>query len=541
MLNKIDGQSYLEMIDYGLRNLSVNCDMLNKLNVFPVPDGDTGTNMVLTLKNGLSAVPHDTHELSVVAKKFANSVVFGARGNSGVIMSQFLKGVSEQFFDVAESDTVLFVKGPARGVECSYAAVANPVEGTMLTVVKDSAAAVRECTNNVHSINDVVVKSLKAAKLSLDNTPKLLPTLKNAGVVDSGGAGIVCFFDGVKKYLDGEPIDAIETALPTQNTDFSRFDKDSKFEYGYCTELLIQLLNGKEPFEFTSFKQALSFLGDSVAISFDVDKVRIHIHTHTPEEVFAFCHRYGEFLLLKVENMSVQHAETVQNIMCSENLNNGKFSVVAVAYDREVQKLFLDMGADVVILCDKSASAKDYIDAFENVDTEEILVFPNSSDSTLSALQAKNLYSKAKVTVINSRFTSECYASLPIIDFDADNVDKVVDTVSKTISNLYTVSVSHRTNTTQYNGKTVTRKEYYAFSGKEIIAISKTLDETVVATVQKAIKLGKAEIMTVFYDKSVSDEQLDALVASVEQLEIVEEIFTVPCENPICDLIISFE
>ncbi|MBQ6893164.1 MAG: DAK2 domain-containing protein, partial [Clostridia bacterium] len=469
------------------------------------------------------------------------SVVFGARGNSGVIISQFLKGVSETFFGVKEADAGLLVKALERGVECSYESVAVPVEGTMLTVVKDSAKAVSDCKNGVHSIDDVIEKYLTAAKISLDNTPKLLPTLKEAGVVDSGGAGVVCFFTGIKKYLDGEELEVVDTEEPVQNVDFSSFNMDSRFEYGYCTELLIQLLNGRKAFDYDSFKEQLSLLGESVVVSFDSDKVRIHVHTQTPEEVFAFCHEYGEFLSLKVENMSVQHAETIKNIIRSDTPNDGKFSVVAVAYDRSIQELFLNMGADVVICCDKSASTKDYIEAFENVKTEEILVFPNSSDSTLSALQAKNLYKKAQVTVINSRFVAECYASLPIIDFSETDTGKVIDTIAQTISNLYTVSVAHRSNSIQYNGRTIHKEEFYAFSGKEIIAISKTLADTVSETVKKAVGMNKNDIITVFHEKSISSSQIDSIVEAIDELGVSAEIFTVPSENLPCDLTISFE
>ena len=542
MLKQINGRCYRDMIDYGLRSLNINCKALNKLNVFPVPDGDTGTNMVATVKNGIASIRDSRSELSEVAKQFANSVVLGARGNSGVIVSQFLKGVSDTFSDVREADTELFVKALSRGVECAYAAVAAPVEGTMLTVMSDSAKAVANCKNGTHSINDVIDIYLKAAKISLDNTPELLPTLKAAGVVDSGGAGVVCFFEGVKKYLDGEELEAGDVSETyVQDVDYSSFNMDSSFEYGYCTELLVQLLHGREPFVYEDFKKELSLLGESVVVSFDSDKVRIHAHTSTPEEIFAFCHRYGEFLSVKVENMSVQHAETVKNILCSKTPNNGKFSVVAVAYDRSIQNLFLEMGADVVIYCEKSASTKDYIEAFENVSTNEILVFPNSSDSTLSAIQAKNLYKKAAVTVINSRFIAECYSSLPIIDFSATNTGEVIDTVTKTINNLYTVSVAHRSNSIYYNGKTIQKKEFYAFSGKEILAISKTLEETVAKTVEKALGLKKKDIITIFHKKSISEHHIETIIDSIGKMGVSAEIFTVSTENLTCDLTISFE
>lgn len=539
-MQKLNGASYKGMIDYGARNLVKNCNTINQLNVFPVPDGDTGTNMVTTIVKGLQSVDENVVDLDTVSQKIASSVIFGARGNSGVIVSQFIKGLSEVFIGSEYADAALLVSALERGVACAYDAVATPVEGTMLTVVKDATNAVKAQLRSNHSINDVIAMFIKYAKVSLDHTPELLPALKEAGVVDSGGAGIVYFFEGMQKYLNGESLEAFEAAPETQQqADYSTFHPDSTFDYGYCTELLIQLLNCKEPFVFESFRSTLMGMGDSVVALQDGDKVRIHIHTKTPEEVFAFCHRYGEFLNLKVENMTVQHTETVKNILCSPNPSKGTFSVVAVAHDPAIQKLFVDMGADVAILCEESASPKEFLDAFENVTTPEILVFPNSSDSILSAMQAKKLYKDAVVTVISSRGIAECYASLPIIDFAEDDTKQVADAVAETISNLYVVNISRRKNAmdTDYSQA----EEYYAFSRKDMIAIGKTLEETAVQTINLVLRKYCKDIITVFHGKQVQREQLDNITSALEMLGVCAEVFLVPSEKASSELILSFE
>lgn len=541
MIERINGHSYRAMIDYGARNLNKHCKIINELNVFPVPDGDTGTNMVLTIVKGLSAIEDSISDLSDVSKKFADSVIYGARGNSGVIVSQFLKGISESFIGVEAADVHLFVKALEKGVKCAHEAVATPVEGTMLTVVKDATQALKECNLSDKTIDEVVSMFIVHAKTSLENTPELLPALKEAGVVDSGGAGIVYFFEGMKKYLDGEEIETFESEAEVSSVDYSVFNENSSFEYGYCTELLIQLLNSKESFDFPKFRKELSAMGESVVATLERDKVKIHIHTMTPEEVFAFCHRFGEFLSMKVENMTVQHTETVKNIMCSPTASTGKFSIVAVAYDRSVQKLFLDMGADVVIYAEDSATTKDYIDAFENVTTEEILVFPNSSDSMLTALQAKKIYKKAVVSVLTSRGIAECYASLPTIDFEETDTGKVVDSVAATINNLSVVSVAKRKNPVDYGGNTIRRNEFYAFSGKEIISIGKTLVDTVVETIDKTVNKYGKDIITIFHHKRITDEQMEEIISSIEQFGICAEVYTVQCEHTSCELTISFE
>lgn len=541
MIERINGHSYRAMIDYGARNLNKHCKIINDLNVFPVPDGDTGTNMVMTIVKGLNAVGESISDLSSISKKFADSVIYGARGNSGVIVSQFLKGISESFIGVEAADAPLFVKALEKGVECAHEAVATPVEGTMLTVVKDATKALKDCDLTEKTIDEVVSLFIVHAKTSLKNTPELLPALKEAGVVDSGGAGIVYFFEGIKKYLDGEELETFEAEKEASSIDYSAFNENSTFEYGYCTELLIQLLNTKESFDFPKFRSQLNEMGDSVVATLDRDKVKIHIHTMKPEEVFTFCHRYGEFLSMKVENMTVQHTETVKNIMCSPTASTGKFSIVAVAYDRSVQKLFIDMGADVVIYSDESATTKDYIDAFENVTTDEILVFPNSSDSMLTALQAKKIYKKAAVSVLTSRGIAECYAALPIIDFEETDTSKVVDSVAATINHLSVVSVAKRKNPVDYGGSTIRRNEFYAFSGKEIVSIGKTLVDTVVDTIDKTVNKNGKDIITMFHEKRVSDEQIEEIIYSIEELGICAEVYTVQCENSSCELIISFE
>ncbi len=533
MTEKMNGSVFRNMLDYGVRNLHKNSKIIDRLNVFPVPDGDTGINMVTTIRKGVSAVGDSLTDLSDVAKRFGSSVVFSARGNSGVIVSQFLKGLSEGFYNMKAANARHFADALDRGVKCAYESVSKPVEGTMLTVLKDATQAVRQDDVDHMSIDDVISVFVENAKVSLENTPELLPVLKEAGVVDSGGAGIVYFFEGMKLYLQGDDIDEMEVSEDTADVSYENFHTESQFPYGYCTELLIQLLSRRKSFDLAAFKAEMETLGDSLVISQDKDKVRIHIHTHTPEVIVTYCHQFGEFLALKIENMTVQHTETARNILCAPNKSTGAFSVVAVAADRSTQKLFLDMGADVAICCENGVSAKDYIDAFENVSTGEILVFPNSSDSILTAIQAKKLYKKAQVHVLNSRGMAECYASLPTIDFEERNPQKVVDSVTETINALYVISIAQRSNSQS--------REYYAFSGKEIIAVKNSLEETAIATIDRTLKKYNKDIITLFCGKNMTQQQLETILSGIGSLGIFAEVFTVSTGNAMRDLVISFE
>lgn len=543
MIKTIDGITFKNMVDYAVRNLNKHRKTVNQLNVFPVPDGDTGTNMVTTIHKGLLAVNETLIKLPEISRKFAHSVVFEARGNSGVIVSQFLKGLSEQFYDHDTVDGEQFIGALEQGVKSAYAAVAIPVEGTMLTVLKDATAAVRERAYPGQDIREIVSLLLEHAKQSLEHTPELLPVLKESGVVDSGGAGIVYLFEGMKMYLGGEnPEDAVAAEGEQAATvDYDAFDRDSTFQYGYCTELLVQLLNGYEDFDPAAFKEQLAAIGDSLVISAQGGKVRVHIHTKTPEQVFALCHRYGEFLSLKVENMTVQHTELNKKFLFSQEKTDSAFAVAAVAYDAEIQKLLINMGADVSIYTEEGVSTKDYIEAFDKLGKEQIIVFPNNSDAVMAALQAKKLYDKAKIIVINSRNLAECYAALPLIDFSESDAEVIADQIVSIMNNLYVVSVAQRKNPIQYRDHNIYQNEYYSFSGKELLLIGKTLEETVVRTVEQTLMQQEKEIITLFHTRSLPDEQLESMLNGIEALGICVEIFTVPVEKLPSELVLSFE
>lgn len=536
MIQKLDGLSFKNMVDYGVRNLNIHCKTINQLNVFPVPDGDTGTNMLTTISKGLIQVDNSVTELSAVSKKFAKSIVFEARGNSGVIVSQFLKGFSETFAEIDEADAALFIHALEKGVVCAYSAVANPVEGTMLTVVKDATAAVKEAYSESQSIDDIISLFIQHAKISLENTPNLLDTLREAGVVDSGGAGIVCLFEGMKKYLDGESIEATQAVQQqAEAIDYSVYNADSIFEFGYCTEMLIQLLNTKKPFDYEEFKKELNELGNSVVTTYDADKVKVHIHSLAPGEVLNYCNQFGEFLTLKIENMTVQHTDLTKNILCSEVKNDGAFSVVAVAYDRTVQSLFLDMGADVVIYSDDGVSTKDYVEAFKKTASDKIIVFPNGNDAILSAEQAKTLFKKADIHIIKSKDIAECYSSLPIINYSETDIENVIDEINETIKNIYVVSFIKRL---------VDERDapsFYALHHKEILGIGASLDETVLSATQKTLKDRGKDIVTIFYDNTLSEEYIEALVEKIEALGFSIDVYTIPTQTLSCALTISFE
>ena len=551
MLKKIDGKTYVDLISNGIRNLEKHRETLNRLNVFPVPDGDTGTNMLMTLRCGFREIESGSYDsLPDTARQFSSAAVFGARGNSGVIISQFFKGMSEAFRDTDEVDPARLATALDNGRREAYASVVNPVEGTMLTVLREASAAVMLALP-LQSIDEVLDVYLDAADRSLRNTPELLPILKKANVVDSGGSGVVYFFEGVRKCLRGEEIvpdggDATSKGAEIPSIDPTLFNRNTSFAYGYCVEGLLQLTCREEEFSYPAFNRELSGMGNSVVSSIEGDKVKLHIHSKKPGNIINYCQRFGELLTIKIENMTVQNTTQAlkererQKFLCSDRQTTAEFAVVAVATTPEMQQMFLDMGADVVILSDIAPSSQDFMDAFRYVSALQILVFPNSSNSILTSMQAGSLYKKARITVANSRSAAECYASLSILDFDG-TVDDAIAQVNDTIANIRQVFLYCATSDIKYGSRNIAQSDFFALQGKQIVAVDTTLDAVALRTAEKKLREREADVITVFYGQAVTDEHAARLAEEIGKLAGEAEVATVSTMDTVYDVTIIFE
>ena len=544
MLEKIDGLSYASILESGIKNLAKNKKVLNDLNVFPVPDGDTGTNMVMTLRHGYNAIENSSESISDISGQFASSAVFGARGNSGVIVSQFVKGMAESFKGKEYADCETFINALEMGYQFAYQAVVNPVEGTMLTVLREAAEAVRKAAP-FKTIEEILDVYLEEAQKSLQRTPELLPVLKKAGVVDSGGSGVVCFFEGVKMYLDGEEIQMEEEIAVSEYIDLSKFNKDTQFIYGYCIEGLLQLKMDVYEFDKEDLKKTLNDLGGSIVMTLEGDKVKLHIHSKTPGKVINCCQAYGEFLTIKIENMTVQNLskgedEIAEKFLYSEEDTDFDFAVVAAVPNAFLQKKFFEMGADVVIMSEIAPSAQDFIDAFECTNAKEILVFPNSSNSILTSMHAGSLYKKARVTVLNSRSIQECYLSLGLIDFE-EGIDQAVDTINEALSNLYQVAIYQALKDIKYGAQKVSKNEFFSLSNKKILANGSALEGVVLDTIGGVLETKDCSVLTLFYGAEVAEEFIEALEETIREKYSLLEITAVATKETICDIVLAFE
>ncbi len=541
MLKTMDGRCYLEILNSGIKNVLKYKKEINELNVFPVPDGDTGTNMVMTLTAGYSSLKNNDYTLSDVANLFAAAAVFGARGNSGVIVSQFFKGMAESFDGVVAADCSLIASALENGCVRAYAAVAKPVEGTMLTVLKDASNAVKEKLP-IQSVEELIDTYLVAAELSLKNTPELLPVLKKAHVVDSGASGLVRFFQGAKMFLNGEEI--VEDDLKEEvavTIDYSKFNKDTVFSYGYCVSGLIQLKVETKDFDLDNFSERLSTVGESVVVSLEQDKVNFHLHTPTLAPAFMELQEVGELLTVQVDNMTVQEVmKDNKKFLVADIDTESQFSVIAVAPNAFMQQKFLEMGADVVILGEIVPSAQDFLDAFDMVKTEEVLVFPNSANTILAAEQAAKMGGGKVIEIVNSRSVANCYVALSGLDFDAD-VHAAKECATESISAVYEVGVCEATKNSVFESYHIEKGDYFAISNKTVLSLSKSFTEALVTAVKKVAAERDCYLLTLFYGDAVNSARIEIIKEEIDALNLDVEVATVYTGETQYQAVVVFE
>ena len=496
----LDGLLYCQLITSGTANLSIHAEEVNNLNVFPIPDGDTGSNMLLTMTGGKNAIINEKN-ISKAAGIIASGMLLGARGNSGVILSQFFDGIAAGFGDLECADVVQFGIACREGVKHAYEAVMTPVEGTILTVVKD--ATEYACSIPADTILAFIENFIAEAKLSLERTPNLLPVLKKAGVVDSGGAGLIYIMEGMRQFLKGEKITANNDLTQSQHggdignqakgLDLNKFTSDSVLEFGYCTEVLLRLQNAKcdvENFSVETIKDYLGTIGNSIVAFKTGSIIKIHVHTKTPGKVFDFCQKYGEFLTVKVENMSLQHnnldEEEFAKPKKEENAEPKKYAVVSVATGAGIQQMFKDHGTDVIIDGGQSMnpSAEDFIKAFKEANAETIFVFPNNGNVILAAKQAAKLFTDSRIEVIETKTIGQGYAGLTMLDTTSNDTQQILDDINMAIEGVDTYLVSHCVRDAEMDGKQLHAGDYIGFLDKKILVASNDRKKTAFQTVE---------------------------------------------------------
>lgn len=497
-INVIDGFLYSQMINAGTGNLKIHAQEINNLNVFPIPDGDTGDNMLMTMQGGSAGVSNPEKNLGKTAEKIAQGMLLGARGNSGVILSQFFAGIAKGLCGLDEANATQLGNAFQQGVKQAYEAVMTPTEGTILTVAKDSTNYA--CSVNANTPLEFIEAFIKESKLSLARTPDLLPVLKKAGVVDSGGAGLIYIIKGLRQCLKGEVQNySMNTpeAVAKPQLDLDKFNEDSVLEFGYCTELMLRLQNKKtdtKNFDVEIIKKFLNEVGNSVVCFKTGTIVKLHVHTMTPDKVLAFCQQFGEFLTVKIENMSLQHnnlgeteEDTLETTVEAEAAERKPYGVVAVATGDGIKQTFLDYGVDQIVDGGQSMnpSSEDFIKAFDKINADTIFVLPNNGNVILSAQQAAKIYKKADIRVIESKSIGEGYAVVTMMDTESGNTDEIIEQLNSAMEGVKTYSISHCVRDAQMDGFDLHSGEYIGISGKNIIAAGETRKEAALSTVDE--------------------------------------------------------
>lgn len=473
---KVNGELYKIIVKNGAVSLRNDYKRIDALNVFPVPDGDTGTNMSMTIEAGVSALENENEtSIYLMSKKFSRGMLMGARGNSGVILSQFFRGIYKGLEGFDEVGAKEFAKAFKRGVEQAYKAVMKPVEGTILTVCREASEYAFKNVSKKSSIEDFFELFLKEAYASLERTPDLLPALKDACVVDSGAAGFIQIIEGMYKAVKGEILEHIDaSSVSTNSVNRGSFNAHSELTYGYCTEFILQLQHSKVDvanFDEKVITDELQVLGDSIVCFKDEDIIKVHVHTKTPGIVLGIGQKYGEFITLKIENMSIQHNESEevqeqcnceQCVEMRSKQERKKYAVVAVASGTGLVNMFKSMGVDYVVSGGQTMnpSSEDFVTAFDSINAENIIVFPNNSNIVMAAQQAGKYYDKANVVVIKTKSLAQGYSALTVLDLSSDNLEEIQESIQEVITNVTTGLVTYSIRDASIDGIEIKKDDY---------------------------------------------------------------------------------
>lgn len=518
----IDGKLLSKMLEGGAASLAIHIQEINDLNVFPVADGDTGTNMARTINGGVSSISSAEEEkISAVMGDFAKGVLLAARGNSGVILSQIFAGISDGLSSYDTVGALELAAAYKEGIKRSYAAVQNPTEGTILTVFRESTSFASENVTDKSSVEDFFRHHIEEAKRSLIRTKDILPVLAESDVVDSGAAGYLYVAEGMYQTLLGNaPTMPYNPTISkeTSDIDIDTFTRDSVLEFGYCTEFLLRLTTAKcdpDTFEVSALISTLESLGGESIVAYKQgDIVKVHVHTFTPGSVFSAAQAYGEFLTVKVENMSLGHSGAPTR----KKQVNKKFSVLAVATGDGLSALFVDMGADRIIAGGQTAnpSIEEFISAFESCETEDIIVLPNNKNVILAARQAAELYDKARVHIIETKSLMQGYSALSVITPGIKDMEVLCTSSKHAAEGVIGIEVTRAVRDVSMNGMDIKAGDYIAITEGEINAVDVTAEDTVMAALAET-DTDLCEIITVFTGKDVSDDRRSELAERIEE------------------------
>ena len=549
-MEKINGLVLAEMIDLGSKNLAKNAEKINALNVFPVPDGDTGTNMNLSMSSGAKETAANVVEnIGELGKSFSKGLLMGARGNSGVILSQLFRGMSQHIADKKEVNAKEFAEAIQNGVSIAYKAIIKPVEGTILTVAREAAEAGMKAAENTTSVVEVMEAIYAEAQASLKRTPELLPILKEVGVVDSGGQGLVCVYQGFVAALKGEKIEGLE-AVETNVVDL-QFEDDHDMDfmnpedivYGFCTEFTVRLDKEKKEFNEDKFREDMSKFGDSLLVISDSEFVKIHVHTETPGDVFNYGQQYGELIKIKSDNMREQHREVLRKQEAKQATAPKELkeqAMISISMGAGLSKVLTSMGVDYIVEGGQTMnpSTEDIMKAIKEVNAKNIFIFPNNKNIQLAAKQAAEL-AEENVFVVESKTAPQGLAAVMVYNPQATAEENFAN-MQEVLSTVSTLEVTHAVRDTNIEGVEIKKDEFMGIRNGKIVVSNLSLNTVLEELLEKSLD-EDSEIVTLYLGEESTEEYTDFLEQLIEEKYPDVEVELIESGQPVYPYIIGVE
>ncbi|MEK8196886.1 MULTISPECIES: DAK2 domain-containing protein [unclassified Lysinibacillus] len=525
-MQSLDGIKFAEMVQMGAHHLYQNANYVDSLNVFPVPDGDTGTNMNLSMTSGAKETEHAASEhIGKTAQALSKGLLMGARGNSGVILSQLFRGFGKFIEKEATIDAKGFAGAFQAGVDTAYKAVMKPVEGTILTVAREAAKKGVEVAETETDIIAVMEAFTAEAKASLDRTPELLPVLKEVGVVDSGGQGLLFVYEGFLASLKGEPLpeknDAtLDDLINAEHHRAQDFMNTEDIEFGYCTEIMVRLEDGKEPFNEEQFRNELNPLGDSLLVISDEEIAKVHIHSEQPGSVLSIGQKYGSLIKIKVDNMREQHSAIVgeehKAPTTAKKVDKHPYAIVTIAMGEGVADLLRSIGASYVIEGGQTMnpSTEDIVKAVQEIGAEKVLILPNNKNIVMAAEQAVELLD-LDAAVVPTKTIPQGMAAILAFNPEAA-VDANKKTMTEAFANVKTGQVTYAVRDTSIDGVEIHKDDFMALAEGKIVLSTPALKDAAEKVITDLVD-EDAEIVTVIYGEDTTEEAASELVSFIEE------------------------
>lgn len=544
-MERINSQLLKDMLTSGMNNLANHSAEIDALNVFPVPDGDTGTNMNLTFSNGVKeALKEDADTVGKICKPLSRGLLMGARGNSGVITSQIFRGFYQAVEDLDEIDAMQLANALVNGSRVAYRAVMRPVEGTILTVVREAAdyTYAYTVTEEIEDCVQVLQKMVDEANASLERTPELLPVLEEVGVVDSGGKGLCVILEGFLSALQGNVIAASDAAEVNEHAQTKV--QGGEEEFGFCTEFILRLNeNGIRHFSEEQFKEELATIGNSIVCVQDDDLVKVHVHTLEPKTAIKMGKRQGRFVKLKVENMQEQHDNILEKEEAAPVVSkreHQKYAIITVAPGSGVDQMFKELRADIVIGGGQTMnpSTEDFVSAVNQLDAEHILILPNNSNIVLAAQQAQSVCEDQDIHVLPTKTIPQGLSACVMFNPEVELEENLAE-MQEAIDHVKSGEVTYAIKDTTYEGLEIKKDEYMGIFGKDIVVSCPDCLEASKALVDKMVD-EDSELVTLIYGKEATKEQAQALADYIEETSDAEvEIYD--GKQPVYSFILGVE